>query len=266
MKGERMAKQERVRIWKNDPVGPGYHCMGLRSDRIYETARAGQFVTLRFPDGIGPLLRRPFSIHRRSAAGIELLYRVVGGFTRRLAHCEPGEEIDLLGPLGNGFDVPPGIRRGFMVAGGIGVAPLRFLADEIRERGDDPAGWTVFIGGRTQHDLLCGKTLRGLGLTVVTATEDGSAGVFGRVTVPYEAAMARHPPEIVCACGPVPMLRAVAGTAAAAAVPCRVSVETVMACGLGACLGCAVVPAEETGGYRHVCRDGPVFDGGALKI
>jgi len=101
---------------------------------------------------------------------------------------------------------------------------------------------------------------------VVTATEDGSAGVFGRVTVPFEAAVTRHPPEIVCACGPVPMLRAVAETAAAANVPCRVSMETVMACGLGACLGCAVVPAEEPGGYRHVCRDGPVFDGRALKI
>ena len=261
-----MTRQTRVRIWKNDPVGPGYHCMGLLAGREYKTARAGQFVTLRFLDGIGPLLRRPFSIHRRTAAGIELLYRVVGSFTRRLAHSEPDEEIDLLGPLGNGFDVPAGIRRGVMVGGGIGVAPLLFLADEILERGDDPAGWTAFIGGRTRHDLLRGDALRELGLTVVTATEDGSAGIPGRVTVPYAAAVGQQPPEIVCACGPVPMLRAVARTAAASAVPCRLSMETVMACGLGACLGCAVEPAETTGGYRHVCRDGPVFDGRALKI
>jgi dihydroorotate dehydrogenase electron transfer subunit len=257
-------------IRANDPVGGGCWRMMLDAPPEYGNARPGQFVTLRFPDGSGPLLRRPFSIHGAvkaagSAVGVELLYKVVGGFTQRLSAMRPGGAVDLLGPLGNDFGVGAAARRVWMVAGGIGVAPLAFLAQRLAERGVDMASCALFMGGRSADDLISAERFAGRGMAVHATTEDGSAGEMGLVTAPLAREAAISPPDVVCACGPMPMLRAVAGIAGARGIPSRVSMETVMACGLGACLGCAVETAGDENGYRHVCRDGPVFDGGWLK-
>jgi dihydroorotate dehydrogenase electron transfer subunit len=200
-----------------------------------------------------------------AVVGIELLYKVVGGFTRRLSEMVPGSPIDLLGPLGNDFAVPETARRIWMVAGGIGAAPLVFLSRYLAENGRDLTDSAVFMGGRKEADLVCRERFAELGMAVYRTTEDGSAGEKGLVTTPLARQAASSPPDMICACGPMPMLLAVAEIARARSIPCRVSMETLMACGLGACLGCAVETAGDETAYRHVCRDGPVFDGRWLK-
>ncbi len=275
-------RQQQTEILWNQPATPGYFRMGITGEG-YEAAKPGQFVTLRFPDDKGPLLRRPFSIHRRLRGkevsadsegadtlyrvhGIELLYRVVGPFTRRLSEQRAGAVLDLLGPLGNWFGLPEGADRIFLAAGGIGIAPLFFYGRYALMHGRSPDDLTLFVGGRTEADLLCLEEFSEMGIEVIPATEDGGAGRKGLVTEPLEERIETDRPDLICACGPIPMLRAVSNLARNAKIPCRVSVETIMACGIGACLGCAVETDSKVDAYAHVCKDGPVFDGTDLKI
>jgi dihydroorotate dehydrogenase electron transfer subunit len=237
--------------------------MGLAAGPAYAGAEAGQFVMAGLAERSPRLLRRPFSIHRQleveGTAGIELLYRVVGPTTRVMAELPPGAAVDLVGPLGRGFRVPEGVHRLALVAGGIGVAPLLFLAESlVRRRG--AAGIEVYLGGRSGQDLLCRADFEALGVSVTLTTEDGSSGDQCLVTLPLAAAAGRAAPDLICACGPPGMLACVARIAREARIPCQVCLEAFMACGIGACLGCAVAPADPGQGYRHVCRDGPVFD------
>lgn len=263
--------QEKARILWNQALNPAYFRIGLTCDPAYENAGPGQFVTLKIPDQHEPLLRRPFSIHRLrrengQVTGIEILYRVVGGFTRQLAAKQAGETIDLLGPLGRGFTVTPDGGKPVLVAGGIGVAPMLFLADALHAAGHDMAAGHLFLGGRTDGDILCISDFEPLGLPITVTTEDGSAGRPGIVTEALKAWLADHRPDVMFACGPHGLLHTVSDIAAAHRIDCEVSIETVMACGLGVCMGCAVKTKDKSEGYRHVCRDGPVFDATVLNL
>ncbi len=254
-----------VEIKWNRQESNGYYRIGLTCDAAYIHAVPGQFVTLHLPGTLTPLLRRPFSIHRLirengRVVGIEILYKVVGGFTEKLIRVSPGDPVDLLGPIGQGFTVSGEFRKPAFVGGGIGVAPLVFLADALMESGLDPSGAVVFLGGRTTGDILCANIFRSHGLSVAIATDDGSLGEKGLVTRPLEHWLTSNRPDIIYSCGPMPMLRSVAKIARKNSLPCEVSIETVMACGLGACLGCAVNKNDISGKYQHVCIDGPVFD------
>ena len=180
-----------------------------------------------------------------------------------MARLGAGAKIDLVGPLGRGFRVPQGVRQVALVAGGIGVAPLLFLAETLVQRqGAD--GLRVYLGARSCADLLCVEDFERLGVQVSPTTEDGSGGDQCLVTLPLEKAAAQSSPELICACGPPAMLACVAQIAKAQCIPCQVCIEAVMACGIGACLGCAVAAEDRESAYRHVCRDGPVFDAGQL--
>lgn len=249
----------------------GYYRMGIESRTGYSRAKPGQFVMVRPADGLAPLLRRPFSIHRLilrdgRAEGIELLYKVVGTGTEKLALCRKGDGLDLLGPLGAHFTVPTDTRRVFLVAGGIGVAPMYFLSSTLERAGVDLDDSMVFIGGRSRDDLLCMNDFFAVGMrTVHLTTDDGSAGLKDLVTSPLEKAAAERAPDRIYACGPLPMIRATAQIARRYGVPCQVSVETLMACGMGACLGCAV-EGTDPGKYLHACVDGPVFDADRLQL
>lgn len=264
--------QEEAEVLWNRVAGPACYRLGLTCHPGYTDARPGQFVMLRGSDPADPLLPRPFSICRLveqdgAVAGIEILYKVVGEGTRKLARLAPGERLSLLGPLGKGFAPPPATVRSLLVAGGIGVAPMVFLARDLAAGGVDPQTVEVLLGGRTRDDLLCREDFETLGISVRTTTDDGSEGEHGLVTAPLERALrAATPPGIVYACGPLPMLRGVARLARAGGVACQVSIETVMACGMGACLGCAVEDGRTDARYRHACIDGPVFDAEALKF
>ena len=255
-------------ILYNRKQTPGYYKIGLTCAPGYARSRPGQFVMLHIAGTGGSLLRRPFSIHglirqNDRVQGVELLYKVVGPCTKRLAQCRTGDCLDLQGPLGRGFKVEPGSRRRLLLAGGIGVAPILFLADTMA-RSLDPADCTVFIGGRTQNDLLCQAQFLDLGMTVQLTTDDGSAGDQCLVTQPVEALLDDTQPSVIYACGPIPMLKCVLDLALERGIPCQISIETMMACGMGACLGCAVEPREERATYFHACLDGPVFE--AQKI
>lgn len=217
------------------------------------------------------LLRRPFSIHRPVVrdgvtVGIELLYKVVGNGTRLLSTVAAGAVLDILGPIGNGFTIPKAPRTVYLVGGGIGVPPLVFLASELVESGMDMASSIMFLGGRSKEDLLCIDDFEDMGIEVRTTTDDGSAGDQCLVTHPLELAVAATPPDMIYACGPLPMLSCIAGISEKYRIECQISIESMMACGLGACLGCAVEKREDSGSYWHVCKDGPVFNASQLRL
>ena len=261
-----MILQSEAEIVRQREIAPGYRRMVLESPVDYTTARPGQFVMLGGAGG-GTFLRRPFSIHRleiesRDLARIAILYKIVGAGTAALGALTPGQRLDLLGPLGRGFGVREDYRRIFIAAGGIGVAPMVYLLEALA-RTHDLDACEVFLGGQTRNDLLCLDDFERLAVKVHRTTDDGSDGAQCFLTHPLEIAAQERPPDIIYACGPMDMLSCVAGIATRLELPCQVSIESAMACGMGACLGCAVArPSAE--GYLHVCKDGPVFDTGQL--
>ncbi len=263
--------QETERILWNKSEGNGYYRIGLTCDPAYDAAAAGQFVTLKITGRLDPLLRRPFSIHRLlredgSVYALEILYRVVGGFTRQLSEKTRGETVDLLGPLGHGFTISADVKKPVLVAGGIGVAPVVFLADALHRIGIDLSEGHVFLGGRTAGDILCRSDFERLHLPVTVTTEDGGLGEKGLITQPLEAWLSDQRPDRIYACGPHGLLHAVSKIAIKRGIACEVSIETVMACGLGVCMGCAVKTKDLSEGYRHICKHGPVFDADVLTF
>ncbi len=263
--------QEKAKILWNNQAGNEYYRIGLTCHKGYSGAKPGQFIMLHFPGRMAPFLPRPFSIHRiiktgGRTAGIELLYKVVGKGTKMLSgHCK-GDVVNILGPLGNGFIFSNHYKRIFIVAGGIGVAPMLFLASYLKTKGTNSSECMVFLGGRSKDDLLCSDDFLRMGMKIHITTDDGSAGDRCFVTHPLETALERNRPDIIYACGPLEMLKCVAGISEKHTVPCQVSIETVMACGMGACLGCAVESKEASGNYMHVCFDGPVFDVRCIEL
>ncbi len=251
-------------------IGPLYYRMGLAFPELGAMARPGQFVMVRLPGRSIPLLRRPFSVHRPvvegdEVCGIELLYKVVGQGTQALSEMKVGDTVDILGPLGNGYSSPANLKRAFLVAGGVGVASLYYLALDLS--GNTEGALTVFLGGCSAADILCEKELQAMGATVHVSTEDCSLGEMGLVTSLVEKSLdIDGKPDVIYACGPQAMLKAVGEMAAARAVPCQISLESSMACGFGVCLGCAVEKAGSLGTYFHVCKDGPVFDSRDVRI
>jgi dihydroorotate dehydrogenase electron transfer subunit len=258
-----------VPVLFNRRLGPSYYEMGLGGNAVAQKARPGQFVMIRIPGASSPLLRRPFSIHRKwtrkNQSGFSLLYKVVGECTTNLSEMKEGQNLEVLGPLGNHFALLPKMKSLWLTAGGVGVAPLVFWADELREKGVDLSGSRVYLGGASKEDLLCADLFLAAGLDLVLATENGTRGIHGLVTKPMEKDLAEKAPDAIFACGPPGMLRAVAKLAQNAGTPCQVSIETLMACGMGACLGCAVESKNKTG-YRHACKDGPVFEADSIVL
>jgi dihydroorotate dehydrogenase electron transfer subunit len=256
--------QENVTVLWNRPVSETVMHMGLSSRTAFRDAVPGQFVMVRTDGSKDPLLRRPFSIHQAidengERVGIELLYKIVGTVTGRLSTFRENTVLDLVAPLGQGFSLPEGAEKVFITAGGIGVAPVVFLASSLVRQGIKPSNCTVFIGGKTKSDVLCVDKFESLGMTVQTATDDGSLGHKGLVTDLIRQGIDQNKPDILYSCGPHPMLKAVADLADEKNVDCQVSVETLMACGLCACLGCAVHRRDDDSSYMHVCKNGPVF-------
>ncbi len=264
---------KKYQIMHQVALGGPYYRIALKTGDDYAQARPGQFVMLQTVGATEPLLRRPFSIYRMieddaGMQGIELLYKVVGPVTQALATCRAGDMINLLGPLGNGFAEyeMDAARPGhiWLVAGGVGTAPLVFLAQRLAP--DARARCEGFVGGYSARDLPGLDAFSQLGITVHVCTEDGSHGRNGRVTDLLADAIGNGLPSAIYACGPMGMLQAVAQMAEAHNVACRVSVETMMACGMGACLGCAMTPRDRGARYLHACTDGPVFDSRDLDI
>lgn len=254
----------------NRTLASAYGRIGLACGDVFARSRPGQFVMLGFPETRDPLLRRPFSIHRRIHAegplgGIELLYKTVGRATQRLSRLQVGEAVSLLGPLGSCFVLPPQTRRLYLAAGGVGVAPLVFFAEQLERDHRPDLECRLFLGGRSHGDLLCIEDFERLGIAVVATTDDGSCGDQCLVTTPLEEAIRQAPPDLVLACGPRDMLACVGGIVQKHGIACQISIEAMMACGMGACLGCAVQGRKDETRFLHACLDGPVFDADALR-
>ncbi len=249
---------EHVEVVTNERVATGVGLITLRSPRVAATVEPGQFVHLRIATGADFILRRPFSVHRAAGDGIELLYQVVGRGTHALAQRERGDVMDLIGPLGSGWRIPDDAAHALLVAGGLGAAPLGMLAERLAERG---IAVTTALGAPSVERVMALKLFDRVCRRVEVATDDGSAGVEGLVTAVTERLLTEERPEVVYACGPEAMSRTVAAQASAAGVPCQVSLERLMACGVGACLSCVVAT---TAGQQRACVDGPVFDAGEV--
>lgn len=249
--------EEMVTILANERDTDAYFRLVVRAPQIAPRVQPGQFAHVRIPPLREALLRRPFSIFQVAGDTFSLLYKTVGKGTTALAQMRPGETLSALGPLGHGFTVPaPGGETPLLVAGGYGMAALYLLAERSPQRG------LVFVGGRRRVDILCEREFAALGWEVRVTTEDGSHGERGLVTQPLVAELRRGTAgRKLFACGPTPMLRAVAQIAEEFGVPAEVSLDEPMCCGVGVCLTC-VVPIRTAAGweYQRTCTEGPVFD------
>jgi dihydroorotate dehydrogenase electron transfer subunit len=229
---------------------PGVYLTRLDCPQI-ERAQPGQFVMVRCGEGIEYQLRRPFSLHRREDNELSLLFRVVGEGTRWLSERQTDEEIDLLGPLGIGYEIYPDSKKLLLAAGGIGIAPLVFLANDAISKGREV---TLLLGAPTVGQLYPPKLLPA-GARLITATEDGSAGKKGMITDILSDFIGGA--DQLFACGPLPMYRKMAGMAELKDKHVQVSLEMRMGCGLGICYGCTV---KTRNGLRQACKHGPIFD------
>ncbi len=212
----------------------------------------GEFVMVRGDWGCHPVLPRAFSLVESGATG-SILVKATGPGSGLLEGMKPGNELVVFGPLGNGYSVDSSDRRPLLVAGGVGVAPLLFLAQQLAAAGVQA---TFLYGARTQHDLPLADDIAAVANLLVT-TEDGSVGEQGLITQPLQRLLQEDSHTIVYSCGPEGMLEAVARVAMARQVECQVALEAPMACGMGTCKGCAVMTSS--GSYKYVCYDGPVF-------
>ncbi len=243
------ARRHKAVLSSNRPAGRDVFLMSLRDPSLAGRVRPGQFVMLRQPDRLDPLLPRPFSVHDAAGADLKLLYRLTGRGTRFLSQLKKGTMVDVIGPLGRGFK-PERVGRAVMVAGGLGIAPMPLLVKRLRFLGVPSV---LLYGCRDKGQLLAVP-----GVKAVISTEDGSCGRRGRATDLLEDYLRTGEPCRVYACGPWAMLKQVSLVCRKHGTLCQVSLEARMACGVGACQGCAVKAAD--GGYLHVCSDGPVFD------
>lgn len=239
-----------AQVGSNCEVSPQIYRMALNLPQRKINSQPGQFMHLRLPQGpTASILRRPFSIHRLTTDRLWLLYQVKGTVTRAMARLTPGDSVELMGPLGRGFRINRKRREHLLVAGGMGLAPMMFLVDHLKSAG---LKYQTLFGCRSSSHLLPAPS----GCRI--ASDDGSCGVRGPVTILLEAELSRFTNAAVYACGPWPMLRATASLCQQYGVPCQVSLESFMACGVGACQGCAIRGAD--GKYLTVCDQGPVFD------
>jgi dihydroorotate dehydrogenase electron transfer subunit len=256
-----MPINERCRVVSHSDAGPGYKFLVLDAPRLAAELQPGQFVHVKVPTLEASALRRPFSVFDAEDGKVTILYKQVGRGTAALATVAEGGEMDVLGPLGRGFPVECS-GAPLLVGGGYGVAPLHFLAKRLVRADMKPV---LFVGGRTKDDLLALDRFAALGVETRAATNDGSVGEKGFVTLPLDAALAElasaNAPFELFTCGPDGLLRAVADRAVAAAMPGWISMDRHMICGVGACFACIqrIVGPDGKPFNARCCVDGPVF-------
>ena len=263
-----MPLQTDGRVVRNGRIRSLYFMLGIYCPPIANQIKPGQFVMLKVSDNTSPLLRRPFSVYKsypashpekRKRGQLFILYKKVGEGTRRMTTLSEGQKVDLIGPLGNTFVLPPlpSSDNCILIGGGVGIVSLYSLAEALRGR-----KLFVYIGGKTQSDILGVEDFRKLNSNIFMATEDGSLGVRGTVVDLFMSEtkkFKRNEKWHIYACGPVPMLRALAGTVKSKKFVCQVSLEARMGCGFGACWGCVVKTKHPRTPYQRVCQEGPVF-------
>ena len=278
----------KTKILSNIEVAESHFRMELACPEIASIARPGQFIHLLIDQRHDPLLRRPFTIYRAKNGSIEILFQTIGRGTHLLSRKRPGDEVRVMGPLGNSFFIPDELETAILVGGGIGIASLMMLAEELERKGKCSLG---LIGAQNYRRIFCVDEFQSAGVEVHVSTDDGSRGYHGLVTEllrqilskQSEEQEGKRPRELnskdasrithhvsrityhasrIYACGPDGMLKSVAQIATEFHIPAQLALENRMACGVGACLGCVLKLKSPDGGseYKRVCIEGPIFD------
>ncbi|MGI6105875.1 MAG: dihydroorotate dehydrogenase electron transfer subunit [Raoultibacter sp.] len=250
-------------IYVNEQIGPDLFVMEIGAPKIASLVRPGQFVHAIIPGMEAHILRRPFSVYSAvpEIGLIEILYQGVGFGTKKMQELKMQDKLELIGPLGTGWNPLESATRALMVAGGVGAAPLYMLSNKLASQG---VTIDVVMGARSKSSLVCHERYTSLfdenGLSLEglrCATDDGSFGHAGFNTDLVKEALATNSYDYAAVCGPEPMIERVVSMLNEASIPCEISLERRMACGVGACLSCVVQTSE---GMKRACFDGPVFD------
>lgn len=244
--------QEKVTIISNTRLNEAFAHMSFRAEKIAPQIKCGQFVYMRLTEGVEPLLRRPFSVAWVEGDAVNIVYKIVGKGTNMMADFAPGTVLDVMGPLGKGYDFKPE-RETVLVAGGIGIASLISLTRMCVQK-----GIRLFYGARTEAEFISQSFLSLDADHITYVTEDGSRGEKGYVTAPLEKYLLENKDKdpFVYTCGPLPMLESIVKMANRIGIEGEANLEERMGCGVGACLGCAT---QTINGTQMVCKDGPVF-------
>ena len=247
--------QNKYKVLANEKLSPQYWHMTFEAPDLAAAVKPGQFVHIRTDEqGLQPFFRRPFSVYRAQKY-VEIFYDVVGPGTKLLSLKGKGDFIDVLGPLGTPFKMPPETtKQVVLIAGGIGIAPMMILSDILKKRKHD---LVLFYGGRDRRHVYPMKEFKDNGVKVHIATDDGSVGTKGLVSVFFDKIEKDPGKAFIYTCGPNPMMKAVQAFAGKQGILGQTACEEIMACGLGACLGCSI---ETKNGFKTVCHDGPAFD------
>lgn len=262
-----MIRDLKARIINNKQISPSIYYLELNLPKMAGNICPGQFLHLRLLGTTDPLLRRPLSVNRIvNKNNVGIIYKVVGKGTYLLKEMAKGETVDVLGPLGNGFNLKRGIKNKgplIFVAGGMGIAPFISLAKNLNVKKKKVV---AFIGTDTKAELVCIKELKKFGCEIKLSTDDGTVGYKGYVSDLLDNYLAKSrfkDKPYIYACGPKPMLRALRDVSIKYDLEGQVSLDEMMGCGLGACLGCVVKTRntkDEAVVYKRICKDGPVFD------
>ena len=261
-------------VLRNNKIQSVYFLLEIDCPPIATLIQPGQFVMLKIHGSQTPLLRRPFSLFKKDLVRhrqkqeqgrFSILYKIVGRGTQKMTELVKGAKVDIIGPLGNGFNPPPplSIRNAILIGGGVGIVSLFPLAEAL-EAGKK---LSVFIGGKTKTDILCVKDFKKLNSNIFVATEDGSLGHQGTVIdlfLSKREKLWREGPSPIYSSGPLGMLKGLARALGSKKFLCQASFEARMACGFGACWGCVIRTKDPKTPYQRVCKEGPVFNLGEI--
>lgn len=255
-----MKFQEKCELLEKEQIKNDIYKFKIKTEHIAKEAKPGQFLEIRVSDEIEPFLRRPISIYSIDDNNIEFIFQIKGKGTNILSQKKIGEKIDIIGPLGSGTFTIKEYNNVAIIGGGIGIYPLYEAAKELKGK----TKINVYLGFRNKDYVTNEKEFKEIADKLIITTDDGSYGKKG-FAIDYLKKDER--PDIIMACGPLPMLKAIQEYSKEIGVPCQISLEERMGCGLGACLGCAVKKANISNTeYWHVCKDGPVFDANTVEI
>lgn len=239
-------------------ISPDTYTLNIQAPQVALQAQPGQFINVKCGNDKSYVLRRPLSVHRVQGGAVELFFKVKGKGTAWLSHRKKKDEINLLGPLGNGFILPKKGQTVMLVAGGMGIAPMMFLADELVKK---HCKFVFAYGAKCKEELHFFIDVKRISHRMICSTEDGSYGITGLITQALPEVVQQENVSLMYACGPRPMLAALGKICLESEIAGQVALEERMACGIGACLSCVcVTKTEKTMEYKRVCIDGPVFD------
>lgn len=257
-----MPVQLQSKLIKKESLKPDIFKFSLSAKKITDVAKPGQFIEIRVTDGLDPFLRRPISIYNmdKEKGILEIIFRVQGRGTEILSRKKEEDLVDIVGPLGYGTFKYEGYKNIAILGGGIGVFPLYELAKNASKE----TTVNTYLGFRDKEAVLLEEEFEKVSNKLVITTDDGSYKIHGFAINELKKDLEQGQIDAIFACGPLPLLKAVQALAKEKDIPCQISLEEKMGCGLGVCLGCAVEVAS--GGYEHVCKQGPVFDSNKVII